>query len=129
MRNHGIHRTKTSLIFAKSRIAPIKGATIPRLELLAVLIGVRAAHFVIKQLELKTKTSVMLWSDSKCVLHWIQNFSKLLSRFVRIGSRYGKQNFSSDIFQVSIILWTLQQRGYLQENLEIMNGGGKDHHG
>ncbi|VDM95335.1 unnamed protein product [Onchocerca ochengi] len=33
---------------------PIKGMTIPRLELSAILIGVRAARFVIKQLELET---------------------------------------------------------------------------
>uniref|UniRef100_A0A0N4URK2 Reverse transcriptase domain-containing protein n=1 Tax=Dracunculus medinensis TaxID=318479 RepID=A0A0N4URK2_DRAME len=54
----------TSLIFAKSRVAPIKTMTIPKLELLAILIGVRAAHFVIKQLEFEN-AQVILWSDSR----------------------------------------------------------------
>ncbi|MCP9260847.1 Pao retrotransposon peptidase family protein [Dirofilaria immitis] len=53
VRNYGIEGVKTSLIFAKSRIAPIKGITKPRLELLAIIIGVRAAHFVINQLNLE----------------------------------------------------------------------------
>ncbi|MCP9261214.1 Integrase core domain containing protein [Dirofilaria immitis] len=39
VRNYGIEGVKTSLIFAKSRIAPIKGITIPRLELLAIIVG------------------------------------------------------------------------------------------
>ncbi|VDM95969.1 unnamed protein product, partial [Onchocerca ochengi] len=56
--------------------------TIPRLELLAILIGVRTARFVIKQLGLEA-TAVTLWSDSKCVIHWIQNHSKLLPRFIK----------------------------------------------
>ncbi|MCP9263600.1 Pao retrotransposon peptidase family protein [Dirofilaria immitis] len=43
----------TSLIFAKSRVSPIKTMTIPKLELLAILIGVRAAQFVIKQWEIE----------------------------------------------------------------------------
>ncbi|VDK89249.1 unnamed protein product [Onchocerca ochengi] len=72
----------TLLVFAKSRIAPIKGMTIPRLELLAILIVMRAARFVIKQLELETR-GVTLWSDSKCAIHWIQNHSGLLPRFVQ----------------------------------------------
>ncbi|VBB33895.1 unnamed protein product [Acanthocheilonema viteae] len=42
---------RTFLIFAKSCIAPIKGITILRLELLAIPIGVRAVEFVINQLE------------------------------------------------------------------------------
>ncbi|MCP9263590.1 Integrase core domain containing protein [Dirofilaria immitis] len=82
VRNYGIEGVKTSLIFAKSRIAPIKGITIPRLELLAIIVGVRAVHFVINQLNLE-KVPVTLWSDSKCALHWIQNCSRLLPKFVQ----------------------------------------------
>ncbi|MCP9263082.1 Pao retrotransposon peptidase family protein [Dirofilaria immitis] len=67
VRNYGIEGVKTSLIFAKSRIAPIKGITIPRLELLAIIVG----------------APVTLWSDSKCALHWIQNCSRLLPKFVQ----------------------------------------------
>uniref|UniRef100_A0A183HR02 Reverse transcriptase domain-containing protein n=1 Tax=Onchocerca flexuosa TaxID=387005 RepID=A0A183HR02_9BILA len=74
--------TDTFLIYAKSRIASIKGMTIPRLELLAVLIGVRAAQFVLKQLDLET-TQVTLWSDSKCALHWIRNHSRLQPTFIQ----------------------------------------------
>ncbi|VDN53459.1 unnamed protein product [Dracunculus medinensis] len=72
----------TSLIFAKSRVAPIKTMTIPKLELLAILIGVRAAQFIIKQLEFEN-AQVILWSDSRCALHWIQNHSRLLPRFIQ----------------------------------------------
>ena len=50
---------KTHLIFSKMRLVPVnkgkgrKELTIPRLELLAVLIGIRAVNFVTKQLRLK----------------------------------------------------------------------------
>uniref|UniRef100_A0A1I7VKQ3 Integrase catalytic domain-containing protein n=1 Tax=Loa loa TaxID=7209 RepID=A0A1I7VKQ3_LOALO len=77
-----MHGTKSSLIFSKSRIAPIKGMTIPRLELMAILIGTRAAQFVMTQLDL-TNIKVILWSDSKCALHWIKNHSNLLPRFIQ----------------------------------------------
>ncbi|VDN01939.1 unnamed protein product, partial [Onchocerca ochengi] len=73
--------TKISLIFAKSRIIPIKGMTIPKAELLAILTGVRAVKFVIKQLDFEN-AKVTLWSDSRCALHWIQNQSRLLPRFI-----------------------------------------------
>uniref|UniRef100_A0A1I7VR69 DUF1758 domain-containing protein n=1 Tax=Loa loa TaxID=7209 RepID=A0A1I7VR69_LOALO len=75
-------KNSTFLIYAKSRIAPIKSITVPRLELLSALIGVRATQFVLKQLELKD-VPVTLWSDSKCTLFWIKNHLKLLPRFVQ----------------------------------------------
>ncbi|VDO49005.1 unnamed protein product [Brugia timori] len=57
----GIARKKSSLIFAKSRIAPIKGMTIPHLELMAVLIGSRAAQFVMTQLNFTSGTKKFLF--------------------------------------------------------------------
>uniref|UniRef100_A8PBY2 RNase H type-1 domain-containing protein n=1 Tax=Brugia malayi TaxID=6279 RepID=A8PBY2_BRUMA len=82
--NHGYQNTYSNsfLIYAKSRIAPIKGMSIPRLELLSVLIAVRAAQFILKQLNLENN-QVTLWTDSKCVLYWIQNYTKLLPRFIQ----------------------------------------------
>jgi len=61
---------KTDLIFSKTRLAP-EQITIPRLELLGVLIGVRALTFVEKELHLPV-TSKILYTDSQCVLHWLQ---------------------------------------------------------
>nr|CAD2209441.1 unnamed protein product [Meloidogyne enterolobii] len=48
------HKTNTSLIFAKNRIVPKgkeKTLTIPRLELLAILIGTRAISFVTNEIK------------------------------------------------------------------------------
>uniref|UniRef100_A0A1I7VBA3 Pao retrotransposon peptidase n=1 Tax=Loa loa TaxID=7209 RepID=A0A1I7VBA3_LOALO len=74
--------TNRFLIFAKSQIAPVKGITIPKLELLAILIGVRATRFIVKQLEIED-VRVTLWSDSQCALQWIRNRSRLLPKFIQ----------------------------------------------
>lgn len=65
----------TSLIFAKSRLRPLKmastdGLTIPRLELLGVLIGVRAKNFVLKALN-RGINQIYMWVDSQIVLSWL----------------------------------------------------------
>ena len=70
-----------NLIFAKSRVSPKKSITIPRLELLALLIGVRSLKFVTKELGLEN-TQRTIWSDSQCVLHWLKS-KKPLSVFVK----------------------------------------------
>ncbi|VDM97294.1 unnamed protein product [Onchocerca ochengi] len=56
--------------------------TIPKAELLAILIEIRAVKFVIKQLDFEN-AKITLWSDSRCALHWIQNQSRLLPRFIQ----------------------------------------------
>ena len=77
---------KTHLMFSKMRLVPMnkgerrKELTIPRLELLAVLIGIRAVNFVTKELRLKI-TDRILWTDSQCVLYWLKT-KKPLSVFV-----------------------------------------------
>ena len=79
--------TTCELLFGKTRLAPLKskdgkpnGLTLPRLELLGVTIGSRAARFCKDELDLPL-TSITLWTDARCVLHWIKS-SKPLSVFV-----------------------------------------------
>ena len=83
--------TFVNLVFSKMRLAPSstgkkKNAknsgeiTLPRLELLGVLIGVRAANFIVQELKLPIYKRY-LWTDSECVLHWMKS-SKLLPLFV-----------------------------------------------
>ena len=56
-------QTITNLIFSKSRIAPLKETSLPRLELLAVLIGTRSINFITQSLQLKIHRKT-LWTDS-----------------------------------------------------------------
>ena len=58
-----------NLIFSKSRVAPRKLLTIPRLGLMPTLIGVRSHNCIQKQMKLHKNTERILWTDSKCVLH------------------------------------------------------------
>ena len=74
-------KTEVNLLFSKSRIASKKKMTIPRLELLALLIGMRSLKFVSKKLKLEN-TKITVWTDSQCVLSWIKT-KKPLSVFVR----------------------------------------------
>ena len=74
---------KTHLVFSKMRLAPVnrgknkRELTIPRLELLAVVIGIRALKFVTKELRLKVPERI-LWTDSQCVLYWLKTRKPLL---------------------------------------------------
>jgi hypothetical protein len=77
------------LVFAKSRLRPRNmPISIPNMELMAMVIGVRALTLVRRELRLPgdSETPQFLWGDNKCVLAWI-NSRKHLPRFVanRIG--------------------------------------------
>ncbi|XP_065180165.1 uncharacterized protein LOC135810600 [Sycon ciliatum] len=66
----------SNLLISKSRVAPVASPTIPRLELMAALLGVRLIQFVRRELPL-TFSSTFLWSDSTTVLHWLASSDKL----------------------------------------------------
>ena len=55
-------QTITNLIFSKSRVAPLKETSLPRLELLAVLIGTRSINFITQSLQRKIHRKT-LWTD------------------------------------------------------------------
>jgi hypothetical protein len=61
----------STLVFAKARVNPVKEMTVPRLELMGILIAVRAVEFIRSSLKLSGRT--ILWSDSQCALKWIDS--------------------------------------------------------
>ena len=73
--------TGVILLFSKARVVPIKKLGTPRLELVAVLIGVRMLNFVQQQLQPPTEKK-FLWTDNQCVVHWIMS-KKPLTTFVQ----------------------------------------------
>lgn len=60
------------LISSKSRLTPAKTMTIPKLELIAILLGSRYVDFVKKALQLPHQIETFVWSDSKCALSWLR---------------------------------------------------------
>nr|CAH7726126.1 unnamed protein product [Callosobruchus chinensis] len=69
------------LLCAKSRLAPIKGLTMPRLELLAALLLARLYRKVTESLNINFDR-IVLWSDSSIVLAWIKACPSSLKIFV-----------------------------------------------
>ena len=73
-------RQESSFVMAKTRVAPLKRPTLPRLELMAALTASHLAKFIIDSLQLHD-TPVFIWTDSQIVLHWVHS-KKTLPQFV-----------------------------------------------
>lgn len=69
------------LITSKSRVAPIKTLTVPRLELCAAELLSRLMQRTQEIYQLQG-VRVFLWTDSEIVLHWLQKRSDELKTFV-----------------------------------------------
>ena len=74
------------LIAAKSKVAPLTPMTVPRLELMGAILGLRLTQSLLTVLEVPMR-SVTFYSDSTDVLWWIRGRGKDFRPFVanRIG--------------------------------------------
>ncbi|GFS55680.1 integrase catalytic domain-containing protein [Trichonephila clavipes] len=71
-----------NLITSKTRVAPLKAVTLPRLELLGALVAARLSSRVQEIIRKKKECKVFHWTDSKIVLFWIKGSSKRWKQFV-----------------------------------------------
>jgi hypothetical protein len=67
-------QVSSALVYCRSRVSPLKPTlTIPRLELMAVLAGVRMVKFLRQELDILPMSRTFIWSDSQCVLRWLKS--------------------------------------------------------
>ena len=83
---HNDGQAHVSLVFAKSRVAPVKPVTIPRLELCAAVLAVKVSLMLDRELQYQ-EIKHFYYSDSKVVLGYINNSTKRFHVFVanRVG--------------------------------------------
>lgn len=82
----------TSLVASKTRVAPLSATSIPRLELMGTVLGLRLALSVAKVLKID-QSVLTFWSDSMNVLWWIRKPSRSFRPF--IANRIGEIHDSS----------------------------------
>ena len=78
---YDVGKIRVSLLIAKSRLAPIKLVTIPRLELYGAVLAVRLHEIVSKELQYSV-SRVFFWCDSMTVLQYIRNTTSRYKTFV-----------------------------------------------
>ncbi|XP_068757432.1 uncharacterized protein [Montipora capricornis] len=91
-------------IVAKSRVAPLKRLTIPRLELQGAVLASRLGKTILEECRFKFEKAVY-FLDSRIVLAWICSEARQFKPFVSV--RVGESTF-----QESYTWWTRYLEGY-----------------
>ena len=75
-----------SFVASKTKVAPLQSLSIPRLELMAAVLGKRLALSIAKILNIDRKL-ITFWTDSTSVIWWIRGYSRQFKPFIanRIG--------------------------------------------
>ncbi|KAJ8364608.1 hypothetical protein SKAU_G00134390 [Synaphobranchus kaupii] len=82
-------------VFGKSKLAPVRETTIPRLELCAAVLAVEIAEFVVSEMHLKID-SVTFFTDSRIVLGYIYNETRRFYVYVSNRIQRIRQSTSPD---------------------------------
>lgn len=69
------------LVVSKSRVAPLQAVNIPRLELMAAVVGLKLSQALSKALEIK-KEEWIFWPNSMDVMYWICGQTRKFKPFV-----------------------------------------------
>jgi len=77
----------SNLIMSRSRVAPMKPVTIPRLELQAAVLSIKSDQIIRSYMSLKFSVSYY-WTDSQIVIDYIRNSNRRFPVFV--GNRVSK---------------------------------------
>ena len=72
---------KCCFVPGKSRVAPIKSVSVPRLELTAAVLAAKMTNFVVNELDISF-SKVILWTDSTVVLRCLRSTSIRFTTFV-----------------------------------------------
>ena len=82
-----------AFVMSKSRLAPLKTLTIPRLELSAAVVAIRLSNMIQRELDMKIDDT-FFWTDSKCVLSYLANQDKRFQTLWRTESRRFKEDLN-----------------------------------
>ena len=64
-------KASTSLVMSKTRVAPVRKISLPRLELMAAVITARLCIYVKDAIDCPI-SRIVCWTDNSSTLHWIR---------------------------------------------------------